>query len=447
MMSPHMLAPDHDTMRRLRSAARHAADRTVLSLVNLAVYYGDATAKPVMGTAPRETVFTRGKLSVHRLQGPASDEYELGNAVHPIEAARIPVPVLVIPPLMVRPYVYDLRPEHSMLRTMRNAGLDVFVVDFGVPDRSDENVSLDDYVLDYVPTAIDQTLRASGAQQLAVVGYCMGGIFGLLHVGTWQDERVRALVTIGSPVNFDKMGIVTLAARLGAPSIDHIIDAIGNVPGSLSSLAFKLISGHRTITRYADLAANLHDEDYVRAFNAINTWVNDMIPYPKEAFRQMFKEVVHGNKLLTNQLVFGDRPCDLRNIRCPLLAFAGESDSVATPSSTREIVDLVASTDKRFVSVPGGHVAVVAGGHAPELVWAPTVNWLCDRLGTHAEPASSGAMSTQRPPAPSTSSAQPHGARAGNKPGAARSARAASRAPRATPPSDRRANQRKRSAR
>jgi len=397
MIVPPMLHLNSVTLRRLRTLAHRAADRTILSLVNLAVYYGDKTAQPVMGTAPRDTVFSRGKLSVHRLQVPSADEYELGNGVHRIETTRLPVPVLVIPPLMVRPYVYDLRPEHSMLRFMRNAGLDVFVVDFGVPDRNDEKVSLDDYVTDYVPTAVDATLRASGSSQLAIVGYCMGGIFGLLHAGTWRDDRVSALVTIGSPVNFDKMGIVTLAARLGAPGIDPIIDAIGNVPGSLSSLAFKLISGHRTFTRYADLAANLHDEDYVRGFTAINTWVNDMIPYPKEAFRQMFKEVVHGNKLLTNELVFGGRPCDLRAIQCPLLAFAGEDDNVATPASTREIVDLVASTDKQLITVPGGHVAIVAGGQAPQRVWKPAVDWLCARLGSRNEGVQTG-PSTLRPP-------------------------------------------------
>lgn len=385
MMGSVMIPAPHDTRRKLRRTVRRIADRTILSLVNLAVYYGDKSAQPVMGTAPRETILERGKLSVHRLKIPSSVEFELGHGVHKAEPTRLPIPVLVIPPLMVRPYVYDLRPEHSMLRTLRNAGLDVFVVDFGVPDHSDENVSLDDYVLDYVPAAIDATLRASGASELAIVGYCMGGIFGLLHVGTWRDERVRALVTIGSPVNFDKMGIVTLAAKLGAPGIDPIIDMIGNVPGSLSSLAFKLISGHRTLTRYADLALNLHDEGYVRGFNAINTWVNDMIPYPKEAFRQMFKEVVHGNKLLTNQLTFGGRSCDLRALRCPLLAFAGTTDGVATPASTRGILDLVASTDKELVAVPGGHVAIVAGGQAPELVWEPTARWLEERLRDPSE--------------------------------------------------------------
>ena len=33
-------------------------------------------------------------------------------------------PVLLIPPLMVQPYVYDLAPHHSLLATLRGAGLE-----------------------------------------------------------------------------------------------------------------------------------------------------------------------------------------------------------------------------------------------------------------------------------------------------------------------------------
>ncbi|OQB13783.1 MAG: Poly-beta-hydroxybutyrate polymerase [Deltaproteobacteria bacterium ADurb.Bin207] len=340
----------------------------------------------MMGSAPADLVFARGKLRLYRLRPRDAEEYELGTATHRIESPRYRTPVLVVPPLMVRPYIYDLRPEHSMLRTLRDAGLDVFVVDFGVPDRGDRDVRLDDYVLDFMPSFVDAALQASGASGIAMVGYCMGGLFSLLHVGTFDDSRVRALVTIGSPVNFKKMGVVTIAATLGAPAVDRALDVLGNVPGSLSSVAFKLINGPRTFTRYVDLLRNLHDEDYVRGFLVINHWVNDMIPYPREAFRQMFREIVYENRLLENRLSFGGRTCDFRRIRCPLFAVAGKTDMIATPASTRGIVDLLSSTDKTFREVPGGHVAVVAGSEAPEHVWKPIADWLLDRLVARTMP-------------------------------------------------------------
>lgn len=348
----------------------------MLSAVNGLVYVVDGAAKPVMGTAAREVVLKKGKLELSRVLPLGDESFDLGHQTMAVRTGRHRTPVLLIPPLMVRPYVYDLRPEHSMVRTLRNAGFDVYVVDFGVPDRDDEHVRLDHYVLDWIPSSIARTLELTGQKGLSVVGYCMGGIFGLMHAGTFRDGTVKNLVTIGAPVDFEKMGVISLAARLGVRGVDVLLDRMGNVPGKASSLGFKVLSGHRMVTKWVDLFQNLWNEEYVRGFDSINTWVNDLIPYPKEAFKQMVHEVVHGNKLLEGGLTFGGKPCELSAVTCPLLAFAGESDNVATPAATAGIVDLVGSKDKTLLTVPGGHVGVVAGASAPERVWKPTIDWL-----------------------------------------------------------------------
>lgn len=360
---------------------RKLVDRAVLSAVNGFVYFTEGAARPGRNAAARDVVLSRGKLELSRIRPIRDVEYELGRDVHRVTFERRPTPVLLIPPLMVRPYVYDLRPEHSMVRTLRNAGFDVYVVDFGVPDRSDQGVRLDDYVLDYVPRSVDAALETSGAKGVTLAGYCMGGIFALMHVGTHRDERVRNLVTIGAPVNFKKMRAAWVASRIGAFGIGPVLDVMGNVPGKASSLGFKLMSGARVITKWGDFVANLDDEGFVRSFDAVNTWVNDMIPYPKEAFKQMVRDIVSGNRLLKGGLSFGGKKCELSAIDQPLLAFAGTGDNIATPAATEAIVDLVASKDKTLVAVSGGHVGVVAGSAAPHEVWERMIEWLLPRSG------------------------------------------------------------------
>lgn len=368
------------TLRRSKRAARKAVERTVLSFVNGLAYVIDGAAKPTLGNAAKDLVFKRGKLELWRVKPIGREKIELGPDELDVEiVAPKAVPILLIPPLMVRPYVYDLRPEHSMVRALRNAGYDVFIVDFGVPDHADEGLRLDDYVLDFVPACIGAALDASGKSELTLCGYCMGGIFALLHEATFHDARVRNIVTIGAPINFEKMGILTVAARLGLPVMDTILDRLGNVPGGLSSTGFRLLSGTKAITKYADLFANLYDEEYVRGFDAIDTWLSEMIPYPKEAFRQMVRDVVHGNKMLKNELQFGDRRADLARVKVPVLAFAGRTDNIATPKSTEAILELVGSPDKTYREVPGGHIGVVAGSSAASAVWQPMIEWLEER--------------------------------------------------------------------
>jgi polyhydroxyalkanoate synthase len=369
--------------KTMKKTMRRAMERTVLSFVNGLAYVIDGAAKPTMGNVSKDLVLKKGKLELWRVRPIERETVELGHHEIDVELVpRHPVPVLLIPPLMVRPYVYDLRPEHSMVRALRNAGFDVFIVDFGVPDKADEGLRLDDYILDFVPACIDAAIETSGKPEITLTGYCMGAIFALLHVATFNDARVKNIVAIGAPVNFEKMGILTVATRLGMPLLDHVLDRMGNVSGKLSSTGFKLLSGTKAITKYADLIANLYDEEYVRGFDSIDTWLSEMIPYPKEAFRQMVKEVVHGNKMLKNELVFRDpvtkeeRRSDLANVTCPLLAFAGRTDNIATPASTEAILELVPSKDKTYRVVPGGHIGVVAGSSAPKAVWQPMIEWL-----------------------------------------------------------------------
>ncbi len=147
----------------------------------------------------------------------------------------------------------------------------------------------------------------------------------------------------------------------------------------MSSLGFKLMSGTRAITKWGDLVANLDDEGFVRSFDAVNTWVNDLIPYPKEAFKQMVRDVVSGNRLVRGGLSFGGLPFQLSSVTQPLLAFAGRSDNIATPEATHAILDHVSSSERQLVAVPGGHVGVIAGSAAPTAVWKPMMDWLRPR--------------------------------------------------------------------
>lgn len=371
-----MAPPFRRALRRPDRLARLALDRLVLSAVHGFVYATDGVSRGQRGTARKERVFSRGKLELWRVTPTEALEAELGHGQLREEPPRNPIPIVLIPPLMVRPYIFDLRPDHSMVRTLRNAGFDVFVVDFGVPDQTDEGVRLDDYVLDYLPACIDAAIAASGAAKVTLAGYCMGGIFALLHVAAHRDARIANIVTIGAPIDFGEMGLVTWASKLGEKILDPLMDQLGNVPSELVTLGFKLLDGPQILTRYVDLVTRLWDYEYLRGFDSIQAWTTDFIPYPKEAFKQMIRDVAAGDKLRRGELIFGDKRADLTAIRCPLLAFAGKTDGIATLASTRGILGHVGSSDKEFREVPGGHIGVVGGTKAPDAVWRPMAEWL-----------------------------------------------------------------------
>jgi polyhydroxyalkanoate synthase len=265
-----------------------------------------------------------------------------------------------------------------MVRFLRSAGFDVYLVDFGVPDATDRDVKLDDYVNEWVPQAIEAMRTRQGSRDVTLAGWCMGGIFGLLHAAAFHDAGVRNIVTIASPIDFRKMGMLSTMARAAQGQIGALTDRIGNIPGFLNAGALKLLAPQKQVSRYADLFINLWNDEYVKGYDAMSVWANDFIAYPQQAFKQMVNEVVVGNGLLEG-LQFGDRAAKLSDVRCSLLAFAGTDDVIATPASARAIVEATRPRDHQYLEVPGGHIGVVVGGRAPTTVWGPTVEWLKPR--------------------------------------------------------------------
>lgn len=366
-------------------STRDDAARKVVRLLDSLSVLIDGSTRRQMGNAAKEPILKQWKLEVSHVLPRRAEEQALGDEHDVDPDSQFPTPVLLVPPLMVRPYVYDLRPNHSFVRHLRDRGFRTYVLDFGVPDADDETLRLEHYVYTFLPAAIDAVRRHANSEKVSIVGYCMGGIFGLLYTAAFhgrsggEGARTANLVTIGAPINFEKMGIISMAARFGQGIVDQLMDRLGNVPSIGAELGFKVMSGPKAITKWVDLANNLYDEEYVRGFDAVNTWVNDLLPYPREAFKQMVKDVVGQNKLLRRELELGGRRIDLGVIDVPLLALAGRADNIATLASTRAVLATVGSEDKTFVEVPGGHVGVVAGSSAPQAVWQRVSDWLAPR--------------------------------------------------------------------
>jgi polyhydroxyalkanoate synthase len=370
-----MLFLSPEILKRGKQLARLATDRALLRFVNGLSLVMDGATTPT-GTTPRERILHRDKLEVFRYL----PEHDASDPDHDLatDQAHFPVPILLVPPLMVRPYVYDLRTDHSLVRHLRRAGFTVYLVDFGVPEKADADTRLDDYVLDYLHAALAAVRTAHASDDVTLAGYCMGAIFSLLYTATWHDPHVRNLVSIAAPIDFAKMGLLTVLARAGHSQVQMLADRIGNVPGFLNSEALKLLAPVKRFTRYADLFINLYDEEWVKGWEAMAQWSNDFIAYPQQAFKQFMSEIMVGNKLMDG-LTFGDKHADLTNVTCALLAFAGLDDQIATPASARAILEATRPRESEYHEVAGGHIGVVVGSKAKAEVWQPIVDWLRPR--------------------------------------------------------------------
>ncbi len=95
-------------------------------------------------------------------------------------------PVILIPSLINRAYILDLGEKNSLTRALAKSGLDVYLVDWDAPGKSEQDFTIDDYI-DRLERIRDHVAERAG-QKPMVAGYCMGGLLALALVARAQTK-------------------------------------------------------------------------------------------------------------------------------------------------------------------------------------------------------------------------------------------------------------------
>lgn len=340
----------------------------------------------VADKAPHDVLYADGLMELRYYPHSDSSSFILdGDAVTP-EKQQHKIPILLVPPLGVFHWVYDLMAERSWVRFLNAKGFQVYLVNWGAPSREHAHLNLDHYVNQWLTQAVDKVLQHSGQQQLSMVGYCMGGLLTMLYAGAHDKGQIRNIITVASPIDFhatigDGTAVNWVSEQIQKlPMPEWMTDAEKfHVPGDVLSSLFKLTNPFAGVVSYFDLVRNLADRDYVKAHLTTREWFNNMPDYPGATVQQILFDFGLKNSLAKGAMKIGDQVSDLTSVKSNLLAFAGKSDKIVRIRAAKKIMDLVKVEDKTFMVVPGGHAGVFAGGRAQDHTWAISAEWLAQR--------------------------------------------------------------------
>ena len=338
-------------------------ERQVLRARNGFAYLA-GTNRPAIAQTPKDTVWRRDKAELWR--------YRREDA--PVSVKQ---PILICHSLVSRSYVLDLQPNNSMIRYLLGEGFDVFLLDWGVADAVEAQNTLEDYVDDYIPEAIEATMLESGADELSLIGYCFGGVLTLLLMAGHQDELpVRNLVTLATPADYAKMGFMSQMFAGGRLDPDDVIDETGLVSASRMDEGFQSLKPTDQLVQQVNLFQNLWNDQFVEGFVAMNQWARDQVPFPGAAFRQTVQILIRDNALMKGVIPFGRGEIRLKDITVPYLNVFAEQDSIVPAASSEPITDLVGSEDASELRLQSGHVGFVAGRQAAKVARPQIADWI-----------------------------------------------------------------------
>jgi polyhydroxyalkanoate synthase len=337
---------------------------SALELTNIVLTTDDA----VVGATPREIVWTHRGTTLYR--------YRSSNRSHA-------VPILLVFALINRPEIFDLRPGASLVEYLLEEGFDIFLVDWGVPDEEDADTGLDEYVCDELHWAIRETLRASGAEELTLMGWCIGATLCAMYCGLdrgSEQTAVRNLVLLTMPV--DGRGS-TYARWVGDPEfdVDMVAEQWRVLPGQAIDFANKMLKPVTNfVTTYRRLAQGVFEGTARKeTYQPMAKWVADNPPFPGRAWSQWIRWMYQDEALVAGRMRLRGRRVDLRRVQQNLLVITAGADHIAPRAGTMPIFDLVASDDVTHIDRPGGHIGLIAGSAARNQIWPEMAAWLAER--------------------------------------------------------------------
>ncbi len=319
---------------------------------------------PKVGRTPREEVYRKNKARLYRYASARAHR----------------TPLLFVPNLGIsRPYIFDLLPGGSFVEHMTREGFDFFLLDWGVFGPEDNDLGVEECVGAILPRMARKVLEVSGARDLSVLGYCMGGPLSASFMATHPELPVRNFISMAGPIDFAKVGLFGQWLDKRFFDVDRFVDTLGAVPAEMVKVGFKLIKPTMDLSTNLNLWWNLWNDKYVEGFNALNKWASEYVAFPGEFFRQWVRDFYQDNKLVRGELVIRGRPVRLENIACPVFVVGAKEDYIAPPACVRALIEAVGSCDKQYVELPGGHISLIAGRGASLHCWPKVSGWLAPR--------------------------------------------------------------------
>jgi polyhydroxyalkanoate synthase len=343
--------------------ARVAFDRALKRNIKGLGYF--ASPAPVLGASPKDVLIQRGTMNLYHYRPMADEVYR--------------VPLLLVMATTNRGYIFDMVPGQSLVEFLLKRGYDVFMLDWSPPRPDEKNLALEDYVLDFIPAAVERIAEETGEPDLTLVGYCFGGVLSVLWAALHPDGPMKNLVTFTTPVDFKAMEMFQAWADRRFFDVDRLVDTFGCCPADMLYTSFDMLRPAQRVAGQIRLLDNLWNDEFVKSYRMFDRWTTDMLPLAGEYFRQTTRLLMWENRLYEGTMQVGGRQVDLSAITAPFLHVVAEHDHIVPKAASAPLIGMIGSKDKEEVVLKGGHVSLVAGGNAVRRLWPKLDDWLQER--------------------------------------------------------------------
>lgn len=276
----------------------------------------------------------------------------------PVKEELYPIPLLIIPSLILKYYVMDLIKEHSLIEHLVSEGIDVYLLDWGVPGPEHGQLTFDYYIDTFMRRAVRKVSRRTGQEKINLMGQCLGGTLAAIFASLYP-EKINRFVALTTPVDFEDSGLLSIWTDKKIFDLDKVVSSFGaTISPEFIHSCFQYLDLTATVQKYKNLYNNILDEKFLYYYKAVDCWVNDKIPFPSKVFRKFIGELYQENLLVKGEFTINNRKVDLSHMDFPILNLVAQFDHVFPEKAAKRLNELVRGPVEYHL-IPAGHVTLI----------------------------------------------------------------------------------------
>lgn len=264
-------------------------------------------------------------------------------------------PILITPAWIMKYYILDLKPKHSLVQYLLKKGHTVFMISWKNPTKEYSQTTLNDYVNLGIKAALDVVSAVVPDEKIHLVGYCLGGTLSAITTALMareEDNRLASMTLFAAQTDFTEPG------ELGLFIDESQIAFLENIMRENGYLDAKQMAGTFQLLRSNDLIWSRMVHDYQlgkrKPLTDLMAWNADATRLPYKMHSEYLRKMYLYNELAEGKYQIDGRAIALSDITIPIFVVATERDHVSPWHSVFKI-NLLTDSNVTFALTSGGH--------------------------------------------------------------------------------------------